>query len=249
MKFLYEDLLSGEPIFAEGIGHFRSPLVKELGPTGIGFSTYNIFIAILSLDKEEFLKNLPQNHAALFEKNEQLTMFDMMATLKPEFRNLLSRALDFFIVENLTWDETESCFLTSQDSKIIGKINRDNFDEVRDMALQMNFFSLGEDTKPKFANAKAKKYWEMEQKHKKKAEKKSGGNKWLRIGNMISKLCASGSGYTFHNIYDLTIYQLHDQFFQLSHLRSCAVGENAFATHGGDKFDFQNWLKPVPDLF
>jgi len=248
MRFSYEDLLSGEPIFVEGIGYFRSPRLKELGSSGIGFSAYNIYIAILSWDKEEFLKNLPHNHSAIFSKNESLTLFDMMAILKLDFRELLREALSFFMVEDVGWSETESCFVTSSDSKEIGKIDRDNFDKVRSMILQLNFLDLEDNAQPKFANAKAKKYWELEQKFKKEQGKKTSGNKWMRLGNMISKLCASHSGYTFANIYDLTVYQLHDQFFQLSHLRSCAVGENAYATHGGDKFDFQNWLKPVPEL-
>lgn len=249
MKFSYEDLLCGDAIFIAEIGHFRSPKLKELKPAeGIGFPLYNTYLAVLSWDKEDYLKFLPKNQAALFEKADKLNMFDMMATLKPDFRELLRCVLEFFIIEKVVWDEGQKCFLTSQDEKPVGAINRDNFDEVRDMALQMNYINLGKFAEPKHASAKAKKYWDLEQQKRKEALKGSGGNKYMGMGNLISKLCAAPNGYTFHNIYDLTVYQLYDQFFQYSHLRSRDLMENAHATHGGEKFNYGEWMKPVPEL-
>ena len=250
MKLLYEDLLSGDLIFADGVGHFRSPKLKELKPTeGIGITLYNTYLAVLSWDKEDFLKYIPKGQAALFSKNDKLKIFDMMATLKADFRELLRCALDFFLAEKIVWEDAEKCFLTfTYEDKPIGKIDRENFDMVRDMALQMNYMNLGKLAEPKHASLKAKKYWDIEQQQRKEALKKSGENKYMGIGNLISKLCAVSGSYTFHNIYELTIYQLYDQFFQHSHLRSRDLMENAHATHGGDKFNYGDWLKPVPEL-
>ena len=250
MKFSYEDLLSGDFIFGENIGHFRSPKLKELKPTeGISIRGYNTYLAVLTWDREDFLKFVSPNQAALFDKSDKLNLFDIMATLKPDFRELLRSALAFFIKETIVWEEKQNCFLTLDDNEeIVGKIDRDNFDEVRDMALQMNYMNLGRMAEPKHASAKAKKYWEIEQQQRKDALKRSGGNKYMGIGNLISKLCAAPGGYTFHNIYDLTVYQLYDQFFQYSHLRSRDLMENAHATHGGDKFNYGDWMKPVPEL-
>ena len=86
MKFSYEDLLSGDPIFVEGKVHFRSPVLKELKPGGIGITLYNIYLAILSMDKDNFLKHIPESHAVILSKNAQLTAYDMMTVLKPDFR-------------------------------------------------------------------------------------------------------------------------------------------------------------------
>jgi hypothetical protein len=250
MKFSYEDLLSGDFIFAQGIGHFRSPKLKDLRPTeGVGIKVYNTYLALLTWDKEDFLKCVSQSQATMFEQADKLTLFDMMAILKPEFRELLRCAFDFFLLEKIIWDEKQNCFLTfSEGNEEVGKISRDNFDEVRDMALQMNYMNLGKLAEPKHASAKAKKYWDIEQAKRKEALKASGSNKYMGIGNLISKLCAAPSGYTFHNVYDLTVYQLYDQFFQYSHLRSRELMESVHATHGGDKFDYGEWMKPVPEL-
>ena len=254
MKFSYEDLLSGDCIFVEGVGHFRSPKLKELKPTeGIGIKLYNTFLALLTWDKEDFTKHVSPAQAILFEKTDKLNMFDMTATLKPEFRELLRASLDFFLIEKVVWNDAQRCFITSENNTessvtLVGRIDRDNFDDVRDMALQMNYMNLGKVAEPKHASAKAKQYWELEQRKRKEALKASGGNKYMGLGNLISKLCASPSGYTFHNIYELTVYQLYDAFFQFSHLRSRDLMENAHATHGGENFDYGAWMKPVPEL-
>ena len=57
MKFSYEDLISGDSIPVEGVGHIRSPLLHELKPThGIGMWTYNLYLNILSWEKEDLIK-------------------------------------------------------------------------------------------------------------------------------------------------------------------------------------------------
>ena len=53
MKFSYEDLISGDAIYVDGVGHLRSPQLKELKPTqGIGTWNYNLFLSMLSWDKQ-----------------------------------------------------------------------------------------------------------------------------------------------------------------------------------------------------
>ena len=162
---------------------------------------------------------------------------------------MLEQALSFFIVEKLEWDEKAYKFTTlGADEKTIGEIDRKNFDAVRDMALQMNYINLDKSQSSvptKSTNKKVQELWEKAQKHLKKQSKSATGNKNYRIGNIISKLCAAGLGYTFHNIYDLTVYQLYDCFFQYGFLRASALNEAAFANHGGKRFDIQDWLKPI----
>ena len=37
MKISYEDLISGDSIYVDGVGHVRSPFLRELKPTeGVG---------------------------------------------------------------------------------------------------------------------------------------------------------------------------------------------------------------------
>ena len=254
MKFSYEDLISGDSIPVDGVGHIRSPLLRELKPTqGIGMWTYNLYLNILSWEKEDlikFMKLTTGKQLRALTKDNKLGAFDTITVLEPT-RQLLQEAMAFFIDEELSWDNSRRCFITI--SKInhnkIGCINRDNFDDVRDMMLQVNYISLGRSAKPtKFSSDKAQSLWEQAQQHLKAEATKSSPDKRMQLGNIISKLSCVSVGYTLLNIYDLTVFQLYDQFFQYGYLRAMDLTEMAYSNHGGKDFDIQAWLKPITNL-
>lgn len=251
MKFSYEDLISGDAIFVKGIGHFRSPLLKELKPSGrIGSWTYQLYLNILSWDKKQcldFMKILTKRKLTKLEENDKMTTFDTM-TIIDQSRELLHAAMAFFLREEVKWDKSERAFVTylPGTDTVVGGINRDNFEEVRDMMLQLNYISIGESAAPvQHSSAKAKELWERSQRYLKEQGGKSSKDKNYTFGNIVSKLCAANTGYTLFNIYDLTIFQLYDQFFQYGYLRAMNLNEMAFSNHGGEKFDMQAWLKPI----
>lgn len=249
MKFSYVDLISGDSIPVSGIGHIRPPKLKDLKPTGgIGTWLYNFYLNILSWDKEEtltFMKTAGIQTDKMAAK-EDLTTYDVLVLI-PNFRQLLRDAMAFFIDELLVWDDSTFAFKTYEkddDQKVIGVINRNNYEDVRDMMLQVNYIGLGDKAKPtKFIDDKAKQMWEEIQEHLKKS--KPHEDKRMELGNIISKLCAANSGYTLLNIYDLTIFQLYDQFFQYGYLRAMDLNERAFSVHGGKEFNFEKWLEPI----
>ena len=250
MKFNYEDLISGDSIPVTGVGHIRSPLLSELKPTqGIGAWRYNLYLNVLIWDKEElinFMRLSTGRKLKAFDKAEKLTAFDVV-TLLDSPRKLLQDAMAFFMDENIIWDNDKKYFVTSikDTNQTIGVINRDNFEDVRDMMLQVNYINLGQKAKPqKFASKKAKELWEKAQQYLKNGAKKKA-DKRLQLGNIISKLSCVSTGYTLLNIYNLTVFQLYDQFFQYGYLRAMDLNEMAFSNHGGKNFDIQAWLKPI----
>lgn len=254
MKFNYEDLISGDSIPVDGIGHIRSPLLRELKPTqGIGTWTYGLYLNMLVWEKDDLIKFMKISSGkrlkALVE-DTRLGTFDTITLLEGS-RKLLQKAMAFFMDEELVWDDKRHAFLTKSktNGELIGSITRDNFDDVRDMMLQVNYINVGRSAKPvKHSSAKAQALWEKAQQALKEQAKKSTDDKRMHIGNIISKLCCSGMGYTLLNIYDLTIFQLYDQFFQCGYLRAIGVSEMAFSNHGGKDFDIQAWLKPITNL-
>lgn len=251
MKFTYEDLISGDSIYVQGLGHFRSPLLEEIKPTkGIGAWTYNLYLNLLSWDKNEYLsffKETIGRRAKILSKNEKLGVFDMVTVIESS-RELLQKAMAFFMDEKLSWDEKERAFYTSSktDEELVGRIDRNNFEEVRDMMLQMNYINVGESAKPlKHSSAAAQELWERAQQYLKEESTKATPDKNMNLGNIISKLCAANTGYTLLNIYNLTVFQLYDQFFQYGYLRAMNLNEMAFSNHGGKDFDMRAWLKPI----
>lgn len=250
MKISYEDLISGDNIFVNGVGHLRQPRLKELNPCeGIGMWNYHLYLNVLLWDKQQCLsvmRLLTKRRLAKLEENEQITTFDTMVIID-QARELLLNAMAFFMQEKLQWDKASSSFMVLDDARnIVGNVGRDNFEEVRDMMLQLNYINLGDEATPvEHSSEKAKELWERSQKYLKEQGKKSTKDKNYSLGNIVSKLCAANTGYTLFNIYDLTIFQLYDQFFQYGYLRAMNLNEMAFSNHGGENFDVQAWLKPI----
>lgn len=253
MRFDYFDMLSGDPIFLQGVGHIRSPLLRELHPTnGIGFKSYNLYLNFLTWDKEHLLKydQLMQYKGAHRLNRKCFNTFDV-ATLLPQTRELCRVVLSFFMLEDLVWDEANRRYLVmtrDETPAVAGGIDRDNFEEVRDAMLQLNFIGLDKDEAPmQHSDEKSKDLWEKAQKHlKEQAQKEAKEDKpEYRLSNIISKLCALHPSYNLFNVYDLTVFQLYDSFFQVSYIRSSNLNERIFSNHGGDKFKFEDWLKPI----
>lgn len=251
MKLAYEDLLSGDPILMDGVGHIRSPYLRELKPTsGIGMWMYNLYLNALSWDKEDFLKAIGATskiNTNILSKNPKLEAYDLI-TLVPNSRKLLLEAMAFFVCEPVAWEDEEKKFLVLDPTtkEPMGEINRENFEEVRKMILQMNYVSAGDTEKPvRHSSSKAQALWETAQKFLKQERKNTKSDSRMNLGNIISKVCAAGVGYTLLNIYDLTVFQLYDQFFQIGYLRAMKINEAAFSFHGGKKFDVQAWLNPI----
>lgn len=259
MKFDYFDMLSGQPITVPGIGKIRSPKLSEICPaSGAGYSEYNIYLNFLAWGKDGLLKYdkliNPRGAAALEKALDKLSTFDV-ATLLPQTRAQYLLVLDFFMDNTISWDEEARKFIVSEQrdddssSEIVGEITKDNFDNVRKMMLQMNYIGLEQkdNLSPIHSSESAKQLWERAQGYlKKQAESSSGSDKpEYRLGNIISKLCAVHPSYNLTNVFDLTVFQVYDAFFQVGFLKSSELSERIFSIHGGDKFRFEDWLKPI----
>lgn len=254
MKFSYEDLISGDSIPVNDVGHLRSPQIKEIKPTkGIGAWTYNIYLNILAWEREEiidFIKITSPRKAEILNKNAQLGAYDII-TLVDLTRELLLNAMAFFMDEKIIWEEKDRSFYTfnQENNQQVGKIDRNNFEEVRDMMLQLCYISVGDAAKPvKHSSKASQKAWDRVQQYLKEESKKAVPDKKMSLGNIISKLCAANTGYTLLNIYELTVFQLYDQFFQYGYLRAMDLNEMTFSNHGGKDFDIQAWLKPITKI-
>jgi len=151
--------LGGDLIIVSGIGRFRSPLVKELKPSGIGIWTYHFYLNLLSWSKDEFLRFIrlsSPSQSEILGKNPHLNIFDMI-TILPASREMLCEALAFFMTDKIVWDDVQHKFVMSDgEGKPSGEISCDNFDEVRDMVLKLNYINLDEKTAVKPQSQKTK---------------------------------------------------------------------------------------------
>ena len=257
MYFDYFDMLSGEPILYDKVGHLMSPKLRSICPySGIGYSTYNLYLNFLSWDKEKIIKycNIMGLRGADKLNRKQFNTFDVV-TLVNQTRELCREVLSFFIVERISWDDQRRKYIVSCVDEqnqgcevVVGEITRENFDNVKNAILQLNFIGLDKDDTPiKHSSEKSKELWERAQNYlKDQANKNDAGDKpEYHISNIISKICAAHPSYNLLNIFHLTVFQLYDSFFQFGYMRSSDLNERIFSNHGGDKFKFEDWLKPI----
>ncbi len=253
MKFSYEDLISGDSLYYKGVGHIRQPKLKELKPSGIGYHKYNLYLNCLSWDKQslvEVFQLTTRVNLSRIVETEKLNTFDAVSLIDSAAK-LLQEAMAFFMDETITWEKENRRYVTTdkETGKEIGEINRENFDDVRDSMLQVNYINVSNETKPlRYTSEKAKQLWEEAQKKLKETAKKNKQDKQMALGNIISKLCVASNSYNLFNIYELTVFQLYDQFFQYGYLRAMDLNEMAYSNHGGKQFDFKDWLAPIIQL-
>lgn len=248
----YFDMLSGFPIYIDGVGHIKSPLLKDLcPPDGLGNKGYNLYLNVLSWDKEAVIKyNMAlQIRGAEKLNRKELQTFDVI-TFFDYTRELIIRVLSFFMLENLKWDQETRSILAFQQNEesqeLVGVITRDNYDDIRKLILKLNYIGLSEEEAPvRHSSQASKDAWEKVQEYLEKQAKKSEDKPEYHLSNIVSKLCACHPSYNLLNVYNLTIFQMYDAFFQLGFIRGSNLNERIFSQHGGKSFKFEEWLKPL----
>jgi DNA mismatch repair ATPase MutS len=148
------------------------------------------------------------------------------------------------------FDECNKVFIIweEHDNKkiAIGQINKDNFDEIIDILLKVNYIKSVDENyeKPKYKNNFAKKLVErMEKANFKKSQRNS-----TSFGKMISKYCADNkNGINMINVHQLSVYQFYDQWFEHNNIRQCGLQDLIYANTVSftdlKSYDSQLWLK------
>jgi len=241
----YEDALTGRPVMVDGVGHLRSPQLNELGPDGIGINTYNMYIFIMKSGATQIAQVLNID-------DSQIDTYNMIIT-DASLRALFREALDFFISETVFFDQEAGCYvvaniLDDEESvpQIVGYISKENFDDVRTAILELNYIPISTtDIKTEFSSSAAEEAWKKMQAYEQQLDKKTMQDESLTLGNFISKLCVIHPSYNLLNVYDLTVFQFYDAFYQCSYMRSISFSEAIVSNHGGDSFHFEDWMKPI----
>ena len=128
-----------------------------------------------------------------------------------------------------------------KEETVTGVINKDNFSAVcKVLKTVSNPPQTETDDDPKFGSEAARELWE---KHNKlEAEHPIENSEDYSLSNMISKLSCGTTNYTLLTIYELSVFQLYDQFDAYTQNRVSTIGEKAYSTWGGDDFDIMGWF-------
>lgn len=256
------------------VGSVKSPLLKEIAK--ITFSMYNTYLNFLSLDIHSYFKSLDGINDGQFklyaedelsllrrlkeeywklppEDQKDLSFWDLAQFDKMTLSTILG-ALRFFFTDEITYDPQENAFLlyngsvNEENEKLVtGCIHRENYNDVINVILQLNGISKSDsESQPvKIKNKTAEKLLiRMEQAKKSKSFKERSK---MELPNLISSLASRHSGINMTNIWDLTVYQLYDQFKRQRYLDSYEIQAMNVAAWGDSdgKFKETLWFEPI----
>lgn len=238
-------LLSNKPVKYGTLCTLTPPRLDAIRE--VGYTTYMSYINCCSMELNTFLEaiGIDKKYGELSEEEKaECTVFNLLIA-EQSMRVLLHEALSFFIEEKVVFEGVEFSLYKADSDVPFSSINSDNFDELRDGILQLNYLSSQGVAPMKFKNARAKAIYEKCQMGKKKMEEKTKGDINLNLPNVIASISTQHNSYNLLNIWDLTVYQLYDQFIRLNTKVNFDINSLKWAAWGSDPFEASLWYKDI----
>lgn len=246
-KLEYFDLLSYDPILIPSVGYVRKPLLKDI--SDLTFEVYQMYINMIVIDYDKILELTGLDKK---DQDPEATKYDIIIN-NNNLRKLFLDILSFFIIGKISYDERYKSFINCQyneeieEDDIVGYVNNDNFITVCSCLLQINYLK-GIEEKPKKISKRALYIMGIIENAKKEiAEKNSKNNsvnKNMSMANIISKLSTYSNSLNIVNIWNITVYQLYDQFYQQTSKKQNDIHSMNYAHYGGE-FDLQSWYNSL----
>ncbi|MGN0430788.1 MAG: hypothetical protein ACI4EQ_00350 [Lachnospiraceae bacterium] len=222
MRLDYASLLSPFPFLIEKVGSIKSPLLREIWNPKITYQGYNMYLSLLFLTPQTYYEQMAPSQGDRYqslseEEKAKVCMFDLIAD-NAGLRDAYLKMLDFFLVEHVLWNPESKVFLTftgaEDDSLPVGVIHRGIFSELCDIILQRCGIDR-KDADMDISKTQNKKALEIVNKIK-KGRQAAGGrkvpDKAMELPNLICAVAAKSNSLNFTNIWDLTVFQLYEQF-------------------------------------
>lgn len=248
IRIPYGYLLSNTPFYMRGLGTMISPQLKNLySPKCDSWQDY-IFIQAVISDNTDYLLKIAESlvGSKLTKKYPESEKFNLIADTHI-LRDVFIRALSLFFINTIRYSEFDKAFLIfekNNSQNLQGAITKDTFEIFCSVIEQLLHKEVKTEKKEEdLSNVSEEVLKALETFNKYSKQEKIDNYKNYQLENIISKMCAVNSGYNLLNIYELTVWQLYDQFQAYSQNRLSRISEKSFSVWGGDDFDFELWLK------
>lgn len=257
MKLDYAALISPYPFYIEGVGGINSPVLKQIWSPKITYQGYKMFLTLLLMTPEAFCKQADLSRLTWYEslsddERMKINMMDIIST-DDSLQKSYSNMFDFFFEENVIWDNEYNLFITyeSTDSngQIIpkGLIHHDIFAELCDIILQRCGITRN-NADTDISKVKSKRALEIMDKLKKRRPKHSNSSEHdedIELPNLIASVAVKSNSVNFTNIWDLTVFQLYEQFKKEQTNVYFDIQKMSVAAYGNEKKTFKGdeWYK------
>ena len=243
-------LISGAPMRFGGI-LFRQPTLGQIyRDPDVGKAVYDSYLYLVSLDVEGFLQatGLTDVYMELpRDIREQIGIFDLL-TAEPSWRALLLEALSFFTGSPVRYDPTAGEILVDcgEEERVLDK---ESYDQAREFIMRSACLECkAKQSELRFYNKRAKEAWERLMKHREEMRKKPQKvDPSFSLWNIIGAVTSRHPSLNLTNIWQLTVYQLYDQFARVRDQVAFDVYSTRWAVWGKDKLDQSLWFKQERD--
>lgn len=255
MKLDYFDRISPTAIPLYLVGSVRAPLLRDI--CRIGSRTYQLYLSCILLTPKIYResKQPPDATVPITEDALDGTPIFELILGDPELRALLEQALNFFMEEDVRFNEELQCFDTypkdaaAEEPPPTGKIWHENYEELADLIAQRNYVRPPKTDTSRVKNKRAQEILKKIESGREKQRKTTGTGTDMEIGNLVSSLAAYHNSLNILNIWDLTVYQLYDQFFRQNNNNMYNLQIMSVAAWGDKEGHFQAsaWFKKPED--
>jgi len=262
MRLDYFTLLCDKPINIS-IGRLKAPTLDDIG--NITFTVFGKYTVYLKLTPSEYYKTINKEQKELFwdylteEQQDGFSLYDLIL-VEDDVRDTFVEIFNFFFIEKIIFrdnlfyivnvDKESPDDLELTVDNVIGVINPANILDVVDLIQQICCLKSDDpldEVKPKFKNKKAEMLYQRmlkaKQEQEEQAAKKNSVN--MQLANIISATAAKTPGLNIINIWQLTIFQLYDQFGKIQNDDIHYMNSVRVAVWGDEnkQFDPSLWYK------
>jgi hypothetical protein len=232
------NLLSGDPLYSDEIG-IKPLTLREINK--IGYSKYMNLIGLLTIDKKLLVGEDPElNKLTLFE----IILISGIKDLQDAFIEALSVFLGE-VKEDVIINNLGIIFNAKKmDHKKSKIINKDIFHDIVQIIKYQNCITqtnvvyerpVEEDEHTRRIKEKIKKSNQKIEEIKKKQSEND-----ISFYEIVSSVSTKSNTYNKHNVWDLTIYQLYDEYKRLEAISSYEISTMAMV-QGAKIDDLKHW--------
>lgn len=248
MKLDYAALISPYPLFLPGIGNVKSPRLSEIWDSHVTYPVYTMYLSLLLMTPQTYCKQ-----PGISESEMPQSMFDIIAADEALQKSYVDM-FNFFFMEHVVWDNARQMFLTydnkeQADEAItpVGAIQKTIFSELCDVILQ-RCAVFRSDTAADTSKTKSKRALEIVkklQKGRQAVSRNTKPDKDMELPNLITAVAVKSNSINFTNIWDLTVFQLFEQFKKEQTNVFFDIQKMSVAAYGNEKNKFKGneWYK------
>lgn len=256
MKLDYAALISPYPFYLERIGSIKSPTLREIWSPNVTYPVYQTYLTILLMTPQTYCEEANPSisgwYQSLSEDEKQTVNMIELISMDKNLQNLYTKMFNFFFEETVIWDKENDLFLTfhpSEDNEMlpVGVIHKTIFSELCDIILQRCGIARS-DVDTDTSKVKSKRALEILKKLKKGRQNAAGHakhDKDTELPNLITAVAVKSNSINFTNIWDLTVYQLYEQFKKEQTNVYFDIQKMSVAAYGNEKNHFKGneWYK------